>query len=378
MLAALIVLAHLAGIAAGGLGALGRFLVDHQERGAKALDLLLGGGAHIGREDDTAKSPRRGDRLQAGDPCPHHQHPRRLDRAGRGHHHRHGPAEFAGGIERGLVAGEVGLRRQHVHRLRPGNARDQLHRHRRDAGLCVGLDILGVLQRRQQADERGPPLHHIQLVGLTVLAAEQRALDLQHDVGIADRGGGIGGDRRPGSLIGGVEETGALTGAGLDRDVETHADELLDRIRRRRDAPLERASFLDDRDLHRATVLYRRCHCQARTMPRGRVIVKCEQAEPAMQSNGLERKSPAPTRRLRAMLPPNFAAVIRFAAAFPVRPGHCRPKRQEAAWFGDRMRERLPTAARRALPGIFRRRGRCRPVGMRGNRRIVRWCRCTR
>ena len=153
-LPALVVLAHLAGVAAGCLGRARRRLVDGDEGGAEALDLLLGGGAHIGGEDDGAEAARRRDRLQPGDAGAHHQHPRRLDRAGRGHHHRKGAAELGGGVEHRLVAGEIGLRRQHVHRLRAGDARQQLHREGGDAGAGIGLDVGRVLQRLQHADQR--------------------------------------------------------------------------------------------------------------------------------------------------------------------------------------------------------------------------------
>ena len=127
-LPALVVLAHLPGVAAGGLGRACSRLVDGDEARAEALDLLLRGGAHVGRRDDGAEPARRGDRLQPGHPGAHHQHARRLDRAGGGHHHRKGAAELGGGIEHRLVAGEVGLRGQDVHRLGAGDARQQLHR----------------------------------------------------------------------------------------------------------------------------------------------------------------------------------------------------------------------------------------------------------
>jgi hypothetical protein len=42
-------LAHLLGVAAGGLGGFHCLEIDGQERSAKALDLLLRRGAHIGR-----------------------------------------------------------------------------------------------------------------------------------------------------------------------------------------------------------------------------------------------------------------------------------------------------------------------------------------
>ena len=159
------ILAHLAGIAARGLGGAHRRLIDRDKGRAEALDLLLGGDTDIGGADDRAEPARRRDRLQAGDPGAHHEDPRRLDRAGRGHHHRQGAAERVGGLEHSLVAGEVGLRRQHVHRLRPRDARHQLHRERRDPRRGIGFDVVAAFERREQADQRRASPDRAQLVG---------------------------------------------------------------------------------------------------------------------------------------------------------------------------------------------------------------------
>ena len=72
-----------------------------------------------------------------GDADAHHEHLGRADRAGRGHHHRKGAAIGVGGLDHRLVAGEVRLRRQHVHRLGAGDARHPLHRQRFEPGLGV-------------------------------------------------------------------------------------------------------------------------------------------------------------------------------------------------------------------------------------------------
>ena len=194
-LAALEILPHLAGIAFGGFRRTGGRFVDGDKAGAKALDLLLGGGANIGRRDDGAEAPRRGDRLQPGNPRPHHQHPRRLDRAGGGHHHREGAAELVGGLERGFVAGEVGLGGKSVHRLRAGNARQQLDGERDDPGACVGLDFGRMRQRLEQADQHGTAFELAQLVAPRLLA-DQRALHLQDDVGSIERRRRVRRDRR--------------------------------------------------------------------------------------------------------------------------------------------------------------------------------------
>jgi len=109
-LPALIILAHFARIAARRLGGARGLLVDGDKARAEALDLLLGSGADIGGADDSAEPARPSRSPAARPPRTHHQHSRRLDRARRGHHHRKGAAEFVGGVEHRLVAGELALR----------------------------------------------------------------------------------------------------------------------------------------------------------------------------------------------------------------------------------------------------------------------------
>ena len=79
---------HFLGVAARGLGLLELLVLDGDEFGAERFDLLLGGGAHVGRGDDGAEPPRGGDRLQAGDADAHDEGPGGGHRAGRRHHHR--------------------------------------------------------------------------------------------------------------------------------------------------------------------------------------------------------------------------------------------------------------------------------------------------
>ena len=75
-----------------------------------------------------------------------------------------------GGEEDRLVAGDRALRGERVHRLRAGDARDRVHRERRDAALGERPGGLAVGQRLEERDERlavaeardlvgGRPLH---------------------------------------------------------------------------------------------------------------------------------------------------------------------------------------------------------------------------
>jgi len=87
--------------------------------------LLLGGGPYVGRSDKRRRAGARvANRLQAGDG---RRPSRTLLRAGKSwpaarHHHREGAAEGFGSLDYRAIAGEVGLRGQHV--PSPARARD--------------------------------------------------------------------------------------------------------------------------------------------------------------------------------------------------------------------------------------------------------------
>ena len=77
------------------------------------------------------------------------------------HHHRQSALERGSGIDHGLVAGEIRLRRQHVHDLRAGDARHQLHGEQSDAGLGQRIEAFGIGERIEHADQRGALLHRL-------------------------------------------------------------------------------------------------------------------------------------------------------------------------------------------------------------------------
>ena len=78
---------------------------------------------------------------------------RRPDRAGRGRQHREEFRTRFGRDQHGLVAGDVRLRGQHVHRLRARRARQQLHRERGDLAIAQRFRALGRQMRLQIADD---------------------------------------------------------------------------------------------------------------------------------------------------------------------------------------------------------------------------------
>ena len=69
------------------------------------------------------------------------------DRAGGGHQHREEPRHAVGGDQHGLVAGDVRLRGERVHRLGARDPRHGLHRERDDALAAQALDALRVGER---------------------------------------------------------------------------------------------------------------------------------------------------------------------------------------------------------------------------------------
>ncbi len=97
-------------------------------------------------ETDAAEAAGGGDGLEAGDAGAHHEDLGGGDGAGGGHHHREGAAVELRAFDHGAIAGEVGLRGQHVHRLGPGDARNEFHRHSDDpsGGVGGGFGFCGV------------------------------------------------------------------------------------------------------------------------------------------------------------------------------------------------------------------------------------------
>ena len=202
-------------------------------------------GADVGCTDQCAEPPRRGDRLQSGDANAHHEHPCRADRAGGGHHHRKGAAIGLRGVDHRLVARQVRLRRQYVHRLGAGDARHQLHRHRRQPRGGIGVDGLAPPERRQDRDEHRARLDAGQAPDVGPLHAEDQ-------VAAGDRGGARV-DRRAGLGKGAVRDIGPVAGTGLDGDGRTQGDQFPHRLRRRSDAPLGFGRLAQNGDPHQFT-----------------------------------------------------------------------------------------------------------------------------
>ncbi len=221
----LILRAHRLGVAARRLGVLELFVLDRQELGAQALDLFLGGRAHIGGGDHRAEPPRRGDGLQTRHAHAHDEDLGGGDGARRRHHHREALAKGVGRLDHRAIAGQIGLGRQHVHDLGAGDARHEFHGEGGDVGALQRLDRILFTIGVQHGDDHGAGLERAGLL-------RRRAAHLQHDVGAVQHRAGVGLHRGPGLGIVGVRNGRADARPGLDRDGRAQGDQLLHRLRR--------------------------------------------------------------------------------------------------------------------------------------------------
>ena len=145
----------------------------------------------------------------------------------------------------GLVAGDVGLRREHVHALRARGAGRRFQRECGDIGRSQARRVV-VVERIEHADQHRARLHLRQL-------RRFRRAHLQHDLRTERFGGGA--DPGAGRHIGFVRLGGSDAGARLHRDLVALRDVLLHRLRGRGNARLVRPRLLRDADVHRVLLV---------------------------------------------------------------------------------------------------------------------------
>ena len=216
---------HGAGIAAHALGDFLFFLGQEghvQEFGPQRFDLLLDRRTHVGGLDHRPQPLGGSDGLQAGHAGPHDEHARGLDGTGGGHQHGHEALIGVGGHQHGLVAGNVGLRGQHVQRLRTGGAGRGFEAEGGEAGGGHGGDVVGI-EGIQHADDHGTRLE-TRALGLIGRA------HLEQDLGGIERFGTA--DAGADGHIGLVRNAGPDACTGLHPDFMPGRDELLDCLRR--------------------------------------------------------------------------------------------------------------------------------------------------
>ena len=233
---------QLAGVAAGAGRVDGRLELD--ELGAQALGLLARLGPDVVGLDHRAEAAGGADRLEPGHADAQDQDVGRLGRPGRGRQEREVAAVGVGRDEHGLVAADVGLRRQRVHRLRARQrARDRVEADRGHAAVGQRLGGLRIDERARAGRARPGPARSLPT------SAVGRLGDAQDRVGVAVQVVGRD-DRRAGLFVRRVGDRRAGAGAALDEDVEPGRLELAEHFGYQGDAPFSGRGLLGDTDLH--------------------------------------------------------------------------------------------------------------------------------
>ena len=138
------------------------------------------------------------------------------------------------------VARDARLGRQRVHRLRAGDARDELHRKRAHAAVGQARDELRPAERCELADEEAPAREP---VGLVVRGRRDAHDHVRRGVQRA------GLDRfRARVRVLGVGVEGGLAGAELDEHARAVGDERAGGLRRERHAALAGQRLARDAD----------------------------------------------------------------------------------------------------------------------------------
>ena len=214
--------------------------ISKHKLGAETLHLFLGGLAHVGGRDDGPQTPRRCNGLKPGNPHTHDEHLGRRHRARRRHHHRESAAEVCGGVDHRLVARQIGLRGENVHRLGAGNPRHQFHGEGHDAGLGDGFKPRLVTIGIKPGGEDGALLQGLQQF-------VRRPAHPKYNVGIAEP---VLDDPGASRGIGVIGDESASPSAGLHHNLKSLLHIGLDRVGAGRNALLPRLGFRGDRDFH--------------------------------------------------------------------------------------------------------------------------------
>ena len=218
--------------------------LELDELGAQALGLLAGLGADVVGVDDGAQALGRADGLEPGHADAQDEHVGGLGRARGGGQQREVARVRVGRDEDRLVAADVGLRRERVHRLGARQrARDGVEADGRHAGIGQGLGALRVDERLEQARGRPGPRRSFEASAADGLATRRTTSACWYSWSRRD-------DGRAGLGVRAVGDGRAGTGALLDEDLQPGLLQLAERFGYQGDAPLSGRGLLGDTDLH--------------------------------------------------------------------------------------------------------------------------------
>ncbi|MNY04018.1 hypothetical protein D3C86_1366690 [compost metagenome] len=234
---------HWACIAANANGAVTLFIGlvgDVNEFGTQGFDLFLHRRANVRSLDHRTQALGRGNGLQASHAGAENQHASGFHGTGSGHQHRHEARVVMSGQQHGLIAGNVGLRGQHIQALGTGSTRRGLEGKGGNAALGHFGDGF-VVERIEHAHQNG-----------TVLDLGKFVVARRHDLEDQLRTEGIGSASNSGAgcFISTVSDTGVDAGTALYSDFMTLAHQFLDGFRGSCNPCLARLRFERNTNVH--------------------------------------------------------------------------------------------------------------------------------
>ncbi|MNF96609.1 hypothetical protein D3C84_794040 [compost metagenome] len=197
------------------------FVRDVDELRTQGFNLFLHRRTYVGRFNHGTQALGGGDGLQARDTGAQNQHARGFHGARCGHQHRHEARIVMRGQQHGFIAGNVGLRREHVEALCAGCTRRGFQGERGNAALGqFGNGFIA--ERVEHANQHGSTFDQGQF-GVAGGDHLQNQLRAKCIVGAANH--------RTCRFISTVHNAGIDAGAALHSDCMTLADQLLDGFR---------------------------------------------------------------------------------------------------------------------------------------------------
>ena len=211
-----------------------------EEHGTEALHLFFDRRSNVERRDDGAEASCGCNRLEARHAGAENEHARGWQGPRRGHQHREQATAGGGSQQHRLVTGHRGLRRQHVHRLRACDARQQHERERRELALRELPEQLG--HRLEERDQNAA-------VAVRRKIGDRRRLYLHHDVGLTDDGRPVG-DLHAGGCVSAIWKKRGHSRAALDDDFVAAFHEAAGDVRGEGDPPLVGGGLFRHTDAH--------------------------------------------------------------------------------------------------------------------------------
>jgi len=178
-----------------------------------------------------------------GDSCAKDEHPGRRHYPRRRHEQREKARQGGGRQNHSAVPGDSAHRRERIHILSAGDARNGIHAETRDAPVAELPDQIERQQRLQEADD-----HCVFTQGRDIHGGG--VLHMHENIGRSTESEAVSGDNGADFLIGRVRVTGSLTSTCLNGDGYPAANQGRHDLGCERHPPFARHLFARYPDLH--------------------------------------------------------------------------------------------------------------------------------